>query len=150
MTTNNLAIVYEFRRPDTTVPWNFEYIQLTTDPELQLARSHFYRYIEITNGRYGWYAKFEQDLTNPSLSFLRLTYTGATSESINHQSRLYFDRYISEFEEWIKWASQYNAAHFITRVRYEDILTNSNSFLSAKPHTKIDFIGQNQLLDQIR
>lgn len=138
---------YKFFRPDTTVPWHFEYIETTTDPALDSVKEHYQKFLSITNGSTGWNSTFEID-SDPHYCYLRQTYANATTESINHQTMLYYERYVGEFYKWIEWGTSYNAAHSITRTKVGDLLTAKNSILRPKGYVKGDVIDQTQMLDQ--
>lgn len=127
-----LSITYEYIRPNSTIPWHYEFIEKSKDPQLsEIRKEYFTMRLEDMNGKTGWLLKYENHPTDPHIMYMKHYIYGSTEESIDHQGFLYNLKYGYRCKKFVDWAIEYNRQHGITKRRME-FHTNRNSIIDER------------------
>lgn len=132
----NQVVIYEITRPNTEIPWAHEYIINNKDASLNEVYNQYLILRAESDGRNGWKSEYANE--DKTAMLLKVTYNGATPESVSHVASLHYKRILPLIEKWDKWSTQYNKSQGIVKTRIDSHITPKNSILNNGDFGQID------------
>ena len=125
----NQEINFELTRPNAEIPWAHEYIINTLDEKLNEIQAQYNLLRTYGQGQSGLTSKYIPT-ENQNVIFLKLTYAGATPESVNHLALLHYKKMFPLTKDWERWSIDYNKMWGITKTKIYPHNTHANSILN--------------------
>jgi len=123
------SIYFELTRPNADIPWAHKYIINSTDEKLNKIKKQHSLLKAYSQGQNGLTAEYLQT-DNENLIMLKITYAGATAESVNHVALLHYKKMLPLIKDWEQWSIEYNKMWGITKTKIYPHNTRSNSILN--------------------
>lgn len=125
----NTEIYFELSRPNAEIPWAHEYIINTSDEKLNKIQAQYNLLRTYGQGHGGLTSEYIPT-ENQNLILLKLTYAGATPESVNHLALLHYKKMLPLTKDWEQWSIEYNKMWGIIKTKIYPHNTLSNSILN--------------------
>jgi hypothetical protein len=136
----NQVIFHELKRPNASIPWAHEYIISNKDVELNTVLYQFNLLQEYASGNNGWTREYVYT-DDPNLMYVKCTYFGATSESVNHRALLHFKQIAANVAEWTQWKNNYQKMYGITKSKIDAHNRPDNSILNYGDYGRVETFG---------